>query len=208
MFPLLSISYLPPIPYIAACIKSGEIILEKHEHFVKQTHRNRALIYGANGILPLIVPVQHRNLFTIPIEEVLISNDSSWQKIHWRSIVSAYRNSAFFEYFEDDFAVFYQQEFNTLYEFDLELLRLIFSFLEGKTDISFTASYEKNNTEATDLRHAFDSHECTTRESKTSKNRYRQVFSDRHEFIPDLSIVDLLFNEGIKSRDYLIENYQ
>ncbi len=208
MIPLLSTSYLPPIPYVAACLKSGKIILEKHEHYVKQTFRNRTLIYGANGILPLIIPVQHDQLFTIPIHEVKISYDSPWQKIHWRSIISAYRNSPFFEYFEDDFVVFYQSEVATLFEFNLGLMNFIFRSLGENVNISFTTSYEKQVNDTPDLRHSFHSYDQLQGRVETPENRYRQVFSDRFGFLPNLSILDLLFNEGTKSNEYLSLNYQ
>jgi hypothetical protein len=203
VIPLLPIAYLPPVTYVAACVQPGKIILEKHEHYVKQSIRNRALIYGANGILPLIIPVQHNHLSEVPVHEVKIANDFPWQKIHWRSIVSAYRNSAFFEYYEDDFAAFYREKAETLFEFDLRLMNVIFQLLGVNIRPSFTSSYQKNVHDVNDLREAFHSQEQPMKDEEPSKNRYRQVFSDKHGFIPSLSILDLLFNEGAKSMDYL-----
>jgi len=208
MLPLLSTAYLPPIPYIAACIRSGNIILEKHEHYVKQTIRNRAVIYGANGILPLIIPVQHDELFNKPVHEVRVSNDSPWQKIHWRSIVSAYRNSAFFEYFEDEFGAFYREKPGTLYDFNLGLMNVIFRSLGADVNITHTSSYQKDVEGVNDLRREFHSYKQLCAHIETPENRYRQVFSDRFGFIPHLSILDLLFNEGRKSVEYLLSNYQ
>src|SRR5256885_1476473 len=99
---LFSIAYLPPISYVAEILKSKKITLEKHEHYIKQTYRNRALIYGPNGMLPLIIPVAHEDLYTKPIHEVKISYANNWQLIHWRTITSCYRNSPYFEFFEDE----------------------------------------------------------------------------------------------------------
>ncbi|MCX6292119.1 MAG: WbqC family protein [Bacteroidetes bacterium] len=207
MIPLLPTSYLPPVSYAAICKVAGKIILEKQEHYVKQTLRNRTYIYGANGILPLIIPVQHTNLFTIPISDVKISYDTQWQKTHWRSIVSAYRNSAFFEYYEDDFRVFYDEPIETLWEFNLGLLNTVLRLLDVPVDISFTGSYEVNVPAATDLRRAFDRNPAMTKDDEPSKNRYRQVFSAKHGFIHGLSCIDLLFNEGPGSGDFIMHEH-
>ena len=203
MVPLLSTSYLPPILYVAACVKSGEIVIEKHEHFIKQTHRNRTLIYGANGVLPLIIPVQHTNLSIIPIHEVKIANDSDWQKIHWRSMVSAYRNSAFFDYYEDDFGALYHRYSHTLFEFNLGLLNILFRLLKADVIVSFTSSYQKDVPAWNDLRSEFHFDQQALQQPKTPEISYRQVFSSKYGFIHNLSVADLLFNEGPKSMDFL-----
>ena len=189
MIPLLSTAYLPPISYVNECVSSGKIILEQHEHYVKQTYRNRANIYGANGMLPLIIPVQHEKLFEIPVKDVKISYSSQWQKIHWRSITSAYRNSPYFEFFEDEFAPFYAQKFETLFEFNLELMKRIFSLMKIKVEIFFTSAYEKDIESVKDLRNYFSP------EKRDPQETYRQVFAERTGFISDLSIADKLFNQ-------------
>ncbi len=188
---LLSTAYLPPISYINECIHSGIIILEQHEHYIKQTYRNRTNIYGANGLLPLIVPVQHENLFQIPIRDVKISYASPWQKIHWRSITSAYRNSPYFEFLEDEFAPFYERNYETLFEFNIRLLEKIFSLMNAPVQIEFTSGYEKNPAGVEDLRNSF------LPQTRKDIEPYRQVFSERHGFINDLSISDKLFNQRV-----------
>jgi hypothetical protein len=196
--PLLSSAYLPSISCFAQCVRSEKIILEQHEHYVKQTYRNRANIFGANGLLPLVIPVQHENLFSIPINEVKISYDSQWQKIHWRSITSAYRNSAYFEFFEDEFSPFYKKKYETLFELNFELTKKIFFLLGLKTEISYSETFEKEIGEGIiDLRNQFH------RRERKKFPEYYQPFSVNNGFIPDLSIVDLLFNEGKNSLEYL-----
>jgi len=187
--PLFSTAYLPPVSYIDECIRSGKIILEQHEHFVKQTIRNRAHICGANGMLKLIIPVQHQRPSRIPICDVKISYENAWQKIHWRSIASAYRNSPYFEFYEDEFAPFYHRRFETLFAFNLELMKKIFALLKANVDISFTSSYVKEPAEVTDFRN-FPFEEKTDMNSEP----YRQVFSDRIGFIAGLSIFDKICN--------------
>src|SRR2546423_10173185 len=111
---LFSTAYLPPVSYFISLLQSTKIIFEKHEHYVKQTYRNRALICTANGIHPLIIPVVHDGLYSQPIHKVKISYETDWQKIHWRTITSSYRRSPYFEFFED--------ELKPLYEKNVELL--------------------------------------------------------------------------------------
>ncbi len=199
MISLFSIAYLPPISYVASLIKSEKIIFEKHEHYIKQTYRNRAMVYGANGVHPLIIPVHHEGNERKPIHERKISYNSQWQKIHWRTITSSYRNSPYFEYFEDDFKSFYETQTETLFEFNLLLLKKILSLLKIPFEPVFTTSYEKNiSQEVIDLRNAFNP-------SQRNENlpKYYQTFGDRFGFIPDLSIVDLLFNKGMEATEYL-----
>jgi hypothetical protein len=189
--PLLSAAYLPPISYMNECLGSGQIILEQHEHYIKQTYRNRANVYGANGLLPLVIPVHHDNLFRIPIREVKISYESPWQNIHWRSITSAYRNSPYFEFLEDTIAPFYSKRIETLFEFNLELLKTIFSLMKADIQISFTSQYEATPANARDLRNSF-----LPNKRDANQLPYRQVFTERHGFLSDLSIIDRIFNQS------------
>jgi hypothetical protein len=196
---LLSAAYLPPVSFFSCLISAKKIIIEKHEHYVKQTYRNRALIYGANGIHPLIIPIHHEGLYRRPMHEIKISYDADWQKIHWRTLTSAYRNSPYFEYFEDELRIFYETKTETVFEFNLRLLEKIFSLLQLPFNPGFTSSFEKVwPSEIQDARNLFDP---STR--KKDMPEYHQVFSEKHGFIPDLSIVDLLFNKGMETKNYL-----
>lgn len=180
-------------------LRADEIILDRHEHYVKQTHRNRALIYGANGIHPLIIPVVHEGQERKPIGERKISYDSPWQKIHWRTLTSSYRNSPYFEYFEDDFRFFYETKTETLFDLNLMLLQKILLLLKVEKKPGFSSSYEtKLSSDTIDRRNAFDD-----REQNKNFPPYNQVFAERFGFVPDLSIADLLFNKGLESKNYL-----
>src|SRR3954471_10142219 len=112
---VFSTAYLPPISYISSILKSDVLILEKHEHYIKQTYRNRTLICTPQGLHPLIIPVEHTDLYKKPIHQVRISYDAPWQKIHWRTLVSSYRNSPYFEFFEDELSPFYETKYETLF---------------------------------------------------------------------------------------------
>ena len=195
---LISSAYLPPISYLKACLGAGEIILESQEHFIKQTYRNRCTIYSANGPLSLVIPVRHENLYSNPISYVSMSDDVAWKKIHWRSITSSYRKSAFFEFYEEDIKSLYETDEINLFNFNLNCFRLLFKLLKTQPSIRLTEIYEVE-TNAKDLRTGI--HPKTP--STESFKRYHQVFENRHGFIPDLSVLDLLCNLGPESRSYL-----
>jgi len=197
---LFSTAYLPSISYVGSIVKSEKIIFEKNEHYIKQTYRNRALIYSPNEIHPLIIPVAHENLYKKPIHDVKISYETNWQKIHWRTISSSYRNSPYFEFFEDDLKPYYENKTETLFEFNLSLLKKILSLLQVSLEVKFTSSYEKiSPEEIVDQRNTFQSDK---RNLKLPS--YTQVFSEKHGFISDLSILDLLFNKGLQAKEYLL----
>ena len=179
-------------------IRAGKIIFEKHEHFVKQTFRNRCMIYSANGLQQLIIPVVHENLYLIPIHEVKVSYDSSWQKIHWRSLESAYRKAPYFEYFEADLKPLFENKVEKLFDFNFTLTEKIFSMMRIPFNYGFTSEYEKSTGDKRDFRNFF-----APDKRNLNLPSYRQVFSDRHNFISDLSILDLLFNKGMDAKMYL-----
>lgn len=187
---LFATAYLPPAAYIFRAIQSGSIAIDAHEHFVKQSYRSRCSIYGPNGKQDMIIPVHHENLFTIPIKEVKISYDSRWQIIHWRSIEAAYKNSPFFEYFEDAFHPYYEKKYEFLFDFNLDLIQEILKAKKAIVEIKITEKYENTIDSIVDLRSHF--HPKKTFESTT---KYHQVFGEKHGFIDRLSIVDHLFNE-------------
>ena len=188
---LFSSAYLPPVKYILLAIQNGSMVIDAHEHFVKQSYRSRCSIYGPNGKQELIIPVVHKDLFTIPIKEVKIHNESRWQNIHWRSLEAAYKNSPYFEFFEDDLRPFYEKKYEYLFDFNLELLQRIFKVKKATVEIKLTEKFEMNQPDLKDLRNYF--HPKNTFESVAP---YHQVFGDRHGFIDNLSFVDYLFNES------------
>jgi hypothetical protein len=197
---IFSSAYLPSVSCFAAMMRAEKIIIEKHEHFVKQTFRNRALVYSANGLQQLIVPIKHGNLYRIPMHEIKISFDSPWNKIHWRSLESAYRKSPYFEYFEAELKPFFENPAENLFDYNLALTEKIFSMLRLNFNPGFTSTYEKEYAGKKDFRNHF-----VPGKRNLNLPAYHQVFSDRHNFIPDLSVLDLLFNKGMESKNYLDE---
>ncbi len=197
---LFSTSYLPPIKYISKLHSAISLTFEAHEHFVKQTIRNRCHILSPNGIQTLIVPVEHSNRFHIPIKDLRIANDQSWQRQHWRSLCSAYQRSAFFEFYQDDIVYFYEKKQEFLLDFNLELLIVISSMLNDKLSISKTEKYElPDESNSTDLRYLSN---LSIPDADGDFNSYPQVFGYKNGFVSGLSIVDLLFNMGPASVKY------
>ncbi|GGG98183.1 hypothetical protein GCM10007415_37160 [Parapedobacter pyrenivorans] len=198
---ILPAFYLPPIAYFSILNGSSlPILLEGQEHYPKQTYRNRTSVYSANGKLDLIVPVQHGNVGHIKMKDVRISYDAEWQRLHWMSLQTAYRSSAYFEYYEDDFRPFYQRRHEWLFDYNTAQLELLLRLLKIDRPTGYTESYRENYEPATDFRQVIHPKKAHT--SYIAKPYY-QVFENKHGFIPGLSIVDLLFNHGPQSKGYL-----
>ncbi|MBB5645560.1 WbqC family protein [Pedobacter cryoconitis] len=198
IFPLF---YLPPVSYFSALnAHNYEFILEKEEHFPKQTYRNRTRIYSPNGALDLFLPVIKGSKYHTKVKDVKISYDFKWQRLHWLSLESCYRNSAYFEYYEDELAVFYNKKFEFLFDYNLEILEWIFKQLKKPADFNFTTEYVKEIAPENDYRLKLHFKEP---ELITPAKPYFQVFEDRMGFMPNMSIVDLLFNQGPQTKNYL-----
>jgi hypothetical protein len=197
VFPMF---YLPPVEYFVQLntYKPG-ILIEREEHFPKQTYRNRANIYSPDGVLTLVVPVIKGSKNHTRVKDVKISYDFDWQRLHWLSLQACYRRSAYFEYYEDEFAVFYQKKFVYLFDYNQQLLLFILKALKMKVELDFTESYEGEYTSLVDLRNVFN----PKKESNFEQKPYFQVFEERKGFLKNLSIVDLLFNQGPQAVNYL-----
>lgn len=194
IFPLF---YLPPVSYFTLLKENNlEFLLEKFEHLPKQTYRNRATIASPNGNLDLVIPVVKGAKVHTPYKDVKISYDERWQRLHWLSLQTCYRSSAYFEFYEDGLAPFYENRYDYLFDFNYEILAWLFKQLKFSATLSVTESYEANV--AVDFRSAMSKKEIPLTQTKP----YFQVFSDRNDFIPNLSIVDLLFNQGPQAKNY------
>lgn len=191
---LLSTAYLPPLSYFAKIAAIQSVSIEKHEHFIKQTCRNRCYIYGANGKLPLTIPLINTHQKT-PVAEKRIAYRENWQKLHWKSICSAYGNAPFFIYYKDEFAPFYEEKFEFLLNYNTALLKVALRLLKLKRELNFTSVYEIN---------ARDDFRNLSASKDAVHKPYHQVFSGKHGFIPDLGIIDLLFNTGPEAQSFLL----
>jgi len=198
---ILPLFYLPPVGYFSLLQKlEVDFLIEKHEHLAKQTYRNRASIYSPNGKLDITVPVVKGSKTHTQMKDVRISYDFKWQRLHWLSLESCYRSSAYFEFYEDELSRFYNQKFEFLFDYNLELIEWLSKKLKLNKSFEVTTEYFEDITPELDFRTIMN----PKKEEDIVKNKpYYQVFEDRHQFLPNLSIVDLLFNQGPQARLYL-----
>ncbi len=185
---VVPVSYFAPVGMYSVIVKSKNVIFDLHENFLKQTMRSRCEIYGANGKQLLSVPVEKRGNH-IAAKDVRISYKEDWQKIHWRSIVSAYRNSPYFEYYSDELEPFFVTKTELLFDLNMSLHQVLLKLLKVEINFEFTETYiaDYGNT-ILDLRNE--------RTQLPQISQYNQVFEERYGYIPNLSILDLLFNSG------------
>ena len=196
-----STAYLPNTLYFSHLLKADVIYFERHEHFQKQSYRNRTQILGANGVLNLTIPVVQRHSKE-PIGETKISYAERWQARHWQSIASAYGKSPYFIYFEDAIKPFYTARFDLLLDFNCRQLETILRLLKVNRKFFFTESFCETYFNALDFR--FSLHPKLPSPNILPVPVYPQMFDSKFGFTPHLSILDLLFNYGLNSKGYLL----
>ena len=187
-------AYLPNIHYMAWVVSQIEIVMVTNKPYQKQTFRNRSEIYGANGKLKLTIPIIHSKEKERQIDEtVIIHYENSWQKKHWKSLENAYRSSPFFEFYEDDLYPFYHQKFEKLMDYNIKLIKMVLHLLNSEVKLHFNEETDDDFDDLIIAKHGL----------KKKTPLYQQVFQFKHGFISNLSILDLLFNLGPQSLEYL-----
>lgn len=202
---LIESQYFGSLPYYAILLAHDEIIIDRHEHFVKASYRNRCEIATPDGLLTLSIPLASGRGQRRRVKDVGIFNVEKWQAKHWNSLASAYRRSPYFEYYEDRLEPFFKSEKTNLLEFNTELMQFCLSALKVEVNWRYSETYlGKDNPSVIDFRTHITPNKNRERlpASYTTPN-YHQVFGDRNPFFPDLSILDLLFNEGPRGADIL-----
>jgi len=202
---LLSTACFPPISYIKSIVNSDKIYIEQYENYMKQSYRNLYIIYAANGLLSLSIPVTLATSKKILIKDVKIDYDTNWPKQHFKSIESSYRSAPFYEYLIDDFKPLFNKKYTFLIEYNLDTIRTILNILEIEDKIEFTNDFEKFPIDKIDLRNEI--HPKKENEASKKSKKYPQVFESKFGFQKDLSCLDLLFNLGSESYSYLIDKY-
>lgn len=195
---LFSATYLPTLPWFYHWLIAYDGCIDVHEHFVKQSFRNRTLILSANGVLPLIIPVKKSEHHT-PMLTMGIENDFKWQHQHWQAIQSAYQSAPYFEHYAPQLQPFYTMPYPNLIDWNLDLLKLCLRLMRVNKPIVTSNQYIVSETPLHDYR----LHISPKRELAPATKPYLQVFAEKFPFAPNLSILDLLFNHGPRWNNFL-----
>ena len=195
---LLCSAYLPPVSFFTAINSGGDVLIEQYDNYCKQTYRNRCRIATASGIQTLTIPVVKADTPKQLMKDVRISDHGEWRRQHWNALESAYMNSPFFMYYQDDFRPFYEKKYEFLIDFNTELTLRIMELAGINKQLKLTESYQKDPN-VLDLR---DMIEPGIKEPENPLP-YWQVFKQKYGFLPNLSAVDLLFNMGPEFPLYL-----
>ena len=223
---ILATTYFGPVQWYQKLNRFGSVLIEQHEHFLKQTYRNRCIIATTQGVQALTVPVEKTpsnlpegRLFCSPlpigegsgerlIKDVRISNHGKWRKEHWNALQSAYGESPFFEFYEDDIRPFFENRWEYLLDFNMAIIEKMCELLDIHPHITLTESYQNSlpfgegRGVALDFRTVIHP-KHPQEDSDFSPKPYYQVYKERFGFLPNLSILDLLFNMGNEAVFYL-----
>ena len=191
-------SYFPSISHFVAIAKADLVTFEMDDNFQKQTNRNRMYIYSPNGIQLLNIPIKHSKDAHQKTRDVKLETAFDWQKQHFKSLEAAYRTSPFFEYFEDDILPIFEKKHTFLMDLNFQTMEIVSKCLVLTFDYNETTEYFRQVNDKTDLRHLINGKKDTS-----VFEPYTQVFGEKHGFLNNLSILDVLFNEGRYALDYL-----
>ena len=201
---LLSSTYFGPIQWYQK-LHRMPCIIEQHDHFVKQTYRNRCVIATANGTQTLTVPIERYDGTKCPMRDIRISDHGNWRHLHWNALVSAYGETPFFEFYADDLRPFFEKHHTFLFDLNLDIMHTMCQLLDVRPQVTLSEQYivlPSEDDAVVDFREAIRPKHPLP-DADFNPTPYYQVRAQRHGFLPNLSILDLLFNEGPEGIFYL-----
>jgi hypothetical protein len=196
---LVSSAYLPPVSYFSLISKAYEAFVEKEENYLKQTYRNRCYILSTQGSQILSIPVYLGSLHKTRIKDIRIDYSKRWQQVHLRAMRTSYNSSPYFEFFFEKIEKVISGNYNYLLDLNMELIESILDILKIETRISYTTVFESISDNASDFRYKI----TPKKKSPFTAKEYIQVFNNNEGFVPDMSIIDLIFNMGPEAINYL-----
>ena len=195
-------TYFSPISQYSEIINTAEVLFEVHDNFQKQSFRNRCYIFNTNGKQLLNIPVKHPNSSSRKqTKDALVENATHWQDQHFKSLKTAYRNSPFFEFYVDDLAHIFEKKYTYLQDINIDTFLFVSEALQISSNFKKTSSYTEV-LESNDFRNLA----AIKTQPKNLVESYIQMFDDKHGFLPNLSILDLLFMEGPNALSFLEKN--
>lgn len=201
---LLPSAYFGPIQWYQKLCHYSECIVESNDNFIKQTYRNRCHIATANGVQSLSVPVEKSGKTKCPMKDVRISEHNDWRHLHWNALRTAYGESPFFEFYADDIHPFFEKRWAYLLDFNLEITGKICTLLDIDTNFRpSTVFLNKSDLNGIDDFRDVIHPKHPLPDTSFQPRKYHQVYEQKTGFIPNLSILDLLFNEGNEAVFYL-----
>lgn len=203
---ILTTAYFPPVEYFRAIARSGRVLLESCENYQKQSYRSRCRIFSTGGVESLSVPVQRDGTHKLPIRDIRIDYSEMWVLQHKRALEAAYNSSAFFEYYKDDIFAILDRKEEYLFDLNLKLLELLLRLTGVKADVAFTEEYLPAYPEG-DFREVLQPKfkgDSPLLDAVKEEKTWFQVFSSGRDFIPGLSVIDLLCSEGPNSISFIL----
>jgi hypothetical protein len=203
---LLPSCYFGPLQFYSKYIEGASIVIEQNDSYTKQSFRNRCVIYGANGPLPLSIPVVKNHGVKTMTRDIRIEYATKWQKIHLGAITASYRHSAFFEYYFDEYSPFFQKKTKFLHDLNMQVHEITKEFLSLKNSEKLSEDFQSDPVEF-DFRDLIHPKRKIEDDIHFKPVEYFQVFGEKHGFQENLSILDLLFNEGPMASEILRKSF-
>ncbi|MCL2073079.1 MAG: WbqC family protein [Marinilabiliaceae bacterium] len=194
--PIFSTAFFPPVQYFSHLYAAKNVLMEANENYQKKSYRNRCMICGANGTITLSVPVEKSINLKQPVKDVRVVYHSNWNENHWKTIESAYSSSPYFLFYENDIRPIFTKKWNFLLDLNIASIHSITDCLEIECEINLTQNYNPVGYYEKDFRELINHKKDIKKDKEFTPMEYHQVFAQKHGFIPNLSILDLLFNKG------------